>query len=65
MSVRMHSQDVKAKYMAHVETHLTAQKDSVLRACPASMESGDGTQATWRDNSNDQNAAKRASCGRS
>jgi hypothetical protein len=46
VSVRMHSHDVKAKYMAHVETHLTAQKDSVLRACPTSMESGDGIQAT-------------------
>jgi len=49
VSVRMHSHDVEAKYMAHVETHLTAQKDSVLRACPASMESGDGIQATCGD----------------
>jgi hypothetical protein len=46
VSVRMHSYDVEAKYMAYVETHLTAQKDSVLRACPASMESGDGIYAT-------------------
>lgn len=46
ISVRMHSHDVKLKNMAHVEIYLTTQKDSVLRACPASMESGNRVQAT-------------------
>jgi hypothetical protein len=46
VSVRMHSHVLKTKFMAHVETHLIAQKDSVLCVCPAAMASGDGVHGT-------------------